>query len=331
VTLRRLLPWLTCGVAALWATAAPAAALRYCDRPAEASPAEQDRLLRVGALIKAELEASGQRVALIARSGLDLRRFGVRYSHAGVSLQASPNTPWSVRQLYYACDERRPRLFDQGMAGFLLGLDDPALGYISMVILPEAESAALERTALDRARALSLLGGTYSANAHPHSLRYQNCNQWLVELLALARGATVAPAERAAHSAHTADATNAARAGAAGPVDLPPSARPAAQQWLQQHGYQGSAITLRNPLLWLAPALVPWLHTDDHPPEELQRGIVTVSLPGSIERWLRDTVPGARRIELCHTEREVVIRRGWAPLPDGCRAEAGDTVIAFDA
>ena len=325
--LRRRLPWLACGIAALWSPAAPAAALRYCDRPAEASPAEQDRLLRVGALIKAELEASGQRVALIARSGLDLSRFGVRYSHAGVSLQASPNTPWSVRQLYYACDEQRPRLFDQGLAGFLLGVDDPALGYISMVILPEAESAALERTALDRVRALSLLGGTYSANAHPQSLRYQNCNQWLVELLALARGAAAAPAVPAVHAA---DATTAAQAGAAAAVD-PPSARPAAQQWLQQHGYQGSAITLRNPLLWLAPAVVPWLHTDDHPPDELQRGIVTVSLPASIETWLRDTVPGARRVELCHTEREVVIRRGWAPLPDGCRAEAGDTVIAFDS
>jgi hypothetical protein len=345
--LRRGLPWLACGIAALWSPAVPAAALRYCDSPAEASPAEQDRLLRVGALIKAELEASGQRVALIARSGLDLSRFGVRYSHAGVSLQASPNTPWSVRQLYYACDEQRPRLFDQGLAGFLLGVDDPALGYISMVILPEAESAALERTALDRARALSLLGGTYSANAHPQSLRYQNCNQWLVELLALARGAAPAPAERPAQAAaatNTAQASaaqanaaqaNAAQAsaaptGAADAVD-PPTARPAAQQWLQQHGYQGSAITLRNPLLWLAPAVVPWLHTDDHPPEELQRGIVTVSLPSSIEAWLRDTVPGARRIELCHTEREVVIRRGWAPLPEGCRAEDGDTVIAFDS
>ena len=341
--LRRRLPWLACGIAALWSPAAPAAALRYCDRPAEASPAEQDRLLRVGALIKAELEASGQRVALIARSGLDLSRFGVRYSHAGVSLQASPNTPWSVRQLYYACDEQRPRLFDQGLAGFLLGVDDPALGYISMVILPEAESAALERTALDGPSALSLLGGTYSANAHPRSLRYQNCNQWLVELLALARGAGVTTAATAATAASPASPASAiSAASAAGAADAGaaaaaatgaavPTARPAAQQWLQQHGYQGSAITLRNPLLWLAPAVVPWLHTDDHPPEDLQRGIVTVSLPSSIETWLRETVPGARRIELCHTEREVVIRRGWVPLADGCRAEAGDTVIPFDA
>jgi hypothetical protein len=366
---------LAAGAAALWATAAPAAALRYCDRPAEASPAEQDRLLRVGALIKAELEASGQRVALIARSGLDLRRFGVRYSHAGVSLQASPNTPWSVRQLYYACDERRPRLFDQGLAGFLLGVDDPALGYISIVLLPAADSAALERAALDNARALSLLGGTYSANAHPWSLRYQNCNQWLAELLALAQGAFpadtrgavpaqtpgaspsattegVAAEARGARSSQTSQtqgetpdgisakaedgtavqrpsAATAATPGAA--PEAPGPARPQAQQWLQQHGYAGSAIALRNPLLWLAPALVPWLHLDDHPAEDLQRGVVSVSLPESIEAWLHGAVPGARRIELCHTERAVVIRRGWKPLPEGCRAEDGDTVVPLDA
>jgi hypothetical protein len=351
VSVQGVLRVLACAAAVLWASAAPAAALRYCDRPAEASPAEQDRLLRVGALIKSELERSGRRVALIARSGLDLSRFGVRYSHAGVSLQASPNTPWSVRQLYYACDERRPRLFDQGLAGFLLGVDDPALGYISMVLLPEGESAALERAALDNAQALSLLGGSYSANAHPQSLRYQNCNQWLAELLALAQGAASGTPPGAAlangqgfpradgpgaglaatQSAVPADAQGNKSPGTqgAGPM-APVSARPLAQRWLQQNGYQGRAVTLRNPLLWFAPALVPWLHLDDHPADELQRGIVSTSLPEGIEAWLHATVPGARRIELCHTERAVVIRRGWAPLPEGCRAEDGDTVIPLD-
>ena len=70
------------------------------------------------------LEASGQAVALVARSGLDLDRFAVRYSHAGVSLRDSPNTPWSVRQLYFACEERAPRLYDQGLAGFVQGTRD---------------------------------------------------------------------------------------------------------------------------------------------------------------------------------------------------------------
>ena len=33
----------------------------------------------------------GETVALISRSGTDLSRFGIRYSHAGVSLKASDN------------------------------------------------------------------------------------------------------------------------------------------------------------------------------------------------------------------------------------------------
>src|SRR5436190_12809502 len=108
---------LLCLAAVPWS--AHASALRFCDKQAVLSAEQQDKLIRFGAIIKAELDKSGENLALIARSGLDLSRFGVRYSHAGVSLKASQNTPWSVRQLYYACDEQKPRIFDQGMAGFV--------------------------------------------------------------------------------------------------------------------------------------------------------------------------------------------------------------------
>src|SRR6185312_3429492 len=123
---------------------AASAALRFCDRPAPLSALQEDRLLRFAALVKRELDGSGASVALIARSGIDLGRFGLRYSHSGVSLKSSANAPWSVRQLYYACDEQRPRLYDQGLAGFLLGTDDPTVGYISIVLLNGAEAPALE-------------------------------------------------------------------------------------------------------------------------------------------------------------------------------------------
>ena len=142
----------------------------YCDRPAPMSARQEDRLLRFAALIKQELDRSGQTVALIARSGVDLSRFGVRYSHAGVIVKASDGAPWSVRQLYYACDEQRPRLYDQGLSGFLFGTDDPTVGYVSIVVPKGTEAATLERAALDNALALRLLAGTYSANAYPFSL-----------------------------------------------------------------------------------------------------------------------------------------------------------------
>lgn len=180
---------------AAWLFAAAAASAqsgsdstRFCDRPSPLSARQQDRLLQFAAIARRELESSGQDVALIARSGIDLSRFDLRYSHAGVSLRASRNAPWSVRQLYFACDEGRPRLYDQGLAGFVLGTDDPVVGYVSIVWLPREQAAALERAALDNARALRLLAADYSANAYPFSVRYQNCNQWVIEMLAGAWG-----------------------------------------------------------------------------------------------------------------------------------------------
>lgn len=293
--------------AALWAGAiagghASGDSLRLCASDAALTARQQDRLLQFAAIVRGELEGSGQQVALIARSGLNLRRFDLRYSHAGVSLKASDNTPWSVRQLYYACDERRPRLYDQGLAGFLSGTDDPTLGYVSIVLLPRDAAAELEHAALDKQRALRLLAADYSANAYPFSARYQNCNQWVVELLATAWGG----------------------------LDDAQDLRERAQSWLVGHGYAPPPVEVGSHLLMFAGGFVPWIRFDDHPQEDRLALRFRVSLPATIEAFVRGRQPGAQRIELCHDERQVVIRRGWEPLAEGCRPGAGDRVVALD-
>ena len=293
----------------LAATASHAGTLRYCDAPTPLSAVQQDRLLRVAGLVKSELERSGSRAALVARSGLNLRLFDMRYSHAGISLQASSESRWAVRQLYFSCDEQQPRLFDQGLSAFLLGTEDPALGYVSVLTLPAAAASSLEQVALDNRQALSLLSAHYSANAYIYSLRLQNCNQWLAELLGLAWGA-----------------------GATTPSAAPPaaSARADAQAWLRTQRYEGAHFSVGwRPLLSLS-AFSPWLHHDDHPEEELAQARFVVSMPESIERFVRAQVSGAERVEFCHTEHHVVMRRGWVPIADGCVPAEGDTVVALD-
>ena len=54
------------------APAAQAASLSYCDSHGEIDTPTQDRLIQVAAIVKTELERSGQRVALVARPGLAL-------------------------------------------------------------------------------------------------------------------------------------------------------------------------------------------------------------------------------------------------------------------
>ena len=295
-TARSPLTVLACAAAAQGAWAG---SLNYCQGQTEPSAATQDRLIQVAATVKAELERSGQAVAIVARSGLALQRFGHRYSHAGVSLRASPNIPWSVRQLYYACDEKRPRIFDQGMSGFVMGALDPAEGYVSIVLLPPDAAQALEHAALDEMQALRLLGGTYSANAYAFGGLHQNCNQWLAELMASAWGALATGGD----------------------------ARSQAQNWLRVQHYEPSTFNLGwGPIAWLA-GLLPWLHADDHPPQNIVDAQFKVSMPASIEAFVHSRLPEARRIELCYTPQHIVVHRGWEPIAPGCQPGADDTVL----
>jgi hypothetical protein len=279
--------------------AALAGGLVFCDRPADINAGEQDHILRFAAVVKEELARSGSKVALVARAGTDLHRFGQRYSHAGIALQASPNGPWSVRQLYYACDESRPRLFDQGMAGFILGADAARLGHVSLVMLPDAQALPLEKAALDKPLAMSLLAGDYSANAYAWSTRYQNCNQWVIELMAAAWGQLAAPD------------------------------RSAAQQWLRAQAYAPEAVAIPSHLLMFAAQFVPLVHLRDHPQDDLYALRMRVSMPTSIEAFAQRQAPLAQRVEMCYDSQRIVIRHGWQPLGAGCEAGPGDQVVAF--
>ncbi len=282
------------------------ASSRYCDGESSLTAEHKDRLLRLAALVKGELERSGAEVAIVTRTGLDLARWDIRHSHAGLSVKHGADIPWSVRQLYYACDEGLPRIYDQGLAAFLFGADRPSLGYVSVVTLPAeaAPSAPVQRAALDNALALAMLAGRYSANAFAFSTRYQNCNQWLVELLA------------------------AAWAG----INPGPEARELAQQWLALQHYEPTRVAVGwRPLMWAGATFVPWLHNDDHPEEDLAATTYRVSLPAAVEGLVRAQVPGAERVQFCYTAHHVLVRRGWgAALAEGCVAEVGDEVMGLD-
>jgi hypothetical protein len=304
-------------VVSLTGTASLAASSRYCDTQAPLTAGQQSKLLRFSEAVKAELATSGQAMALLSRSGLDLARFGIRYSHAGISLKDSPNTPWSIRQLYYACDEQKPRIFDQGMAGFVLGTDSATLGYVSAVLLPPDAAKAVESAALSNPQALALLHPHYSANAYAYSLRYQNCNQWVIELLASAFG-TLGLGDSRELADDLAVTTD----------QLPNRAN--AQSWLRQQGYLPSLVQVGSRLLMWAGAFIPHIHSSDHPQDDLSQQRYQVSMPASIEGFIQTTVPAAQRIEFCHNAQHIVIHRGWSPIAEGCTPAAGDQVVPLN-
>jgi hypothetical protein len=265
--------------------AAHAASAQFCDRE-----------LRFTAVMQEALSNTGSDAVLISRSGLDLSRFHLRYSHTAIAWKAVDGT-WSARQLYYACDEGNPRLYDHGLAGFVMGIDDAALGYVSMVALPFDAAQALRSAALDTPRALHLLAARYSANAYPFSLR---CNQWVMELLAVAWG------------------------GLPDGGDL----RERAQQWLREAPYRPQPVEVGSHALVFASSFVPLLHLDEHPQDDIYALKLRVSLPSTVEAFVRERRPASERVELCHDSRQVVVHRGWTPVSDGCTPGEGDRVVS---
>ena len=275
-------------------------ASRFCDRGQPLTAAEQDRLLRFAAVLREELADVGDGVALVSRSGLDLSRFDIRYSHAALAWRSDTGA-WSARQLYYACDESRPRIFDQGLAGFALGTDDPALGYVSIVRLPTEAIAPLRPALLDGPRVQHLLAAKYSASAYAFSVRYQNCNQWVMEMLAAGWG------------------------------DLPDGddLRERAQAWLRDERYTPQPVQVGSRFLMLASHFVPLLHLDDHPDEDRSAMQLRVSLPSTVEAFVHQRYPASMRVELCHDDEQVVIHRGWTPIAAGCKPGEGDQVVSL--
>lgn len=287
-------------LAGSWALAQASTSMRFCAGETARDASQQDRVLQVAARLREVLAAHGQPAALLARAGTQLGRFGLRYTHAALVLEEHPLAPWGVRQLYFACDERRPRLFDQGLAGFLLGADDPERGFASLLLLPAEAAAPLAAAGGDRERALALLSGEYMANAHPQDLLRQNCNQWLAELLALS----------------WAD-------------DPKASTREQAQAQLQRWAYAPEPVRYGTPLWrWLA-VFVPWFSMDGHPAEDLASNQLVTSLPPDLERLAQRLWPAARRVELCYTPTHWVLRQGGTPLGEDCQAEPGDASGRF--
>ncbi|ROH76585.1 DUF2145 domain-containing protein [Lonsdalea populi] len=92
----------------------------------------------------------------------------------------------AARQLYYTRDEGCSRIYDQGLAGDVMGTENGSLGYIQGVRFPAGAAQKLSSAALDSRLALRLLATDYSANACAFGLDNQNCNQWVMELLAVA-------------------------------------------------------------------------------------------------------------------------------------------------
>lgn len=129
------------------------------------------------------LEQSGERIALIGRVGSDLSKHKLRYSHMGVVWRDHPKGRWMVVHMLNQCGTPSGALYDEGLGNFFN--DDP-FAYETIIAFPGAENQDRLIRLLGTALPASLYHPAYNMVAYPWSTKYQNSNQWLVEVLAAA-------------------------------------------------------------------------------------------------------------------------------------------------
>ena len=139
--------------------------------------AAADMALRVAAA----LDDADAPVALVARHGQDVSKYGLYYSHVGFALRDSPDGRWSVIHLLNDCGSERSSLYAQGLVDFF---SDNLVDVDARIIwLQPRQAERLAAQLLDDPSRL-LHEPRYNLIARPGSTRYQNSTMWVLENLA---------------------------------------------------------------------------------------------------------------------------------------------------
>lgn len=248
-----------------WLAAAAAHAGAACgDKPP--TPEAVHKGMQLALKTFQSLEQSGEKLAFIGRVGSDLSKHKLRYSHIGFAWRDHPKGRWTVAHLLNRCGTAASALFDEGL-GFFFN-DDP-FAHEALLVFPSPENQDRVIKALGTALPASLHHPAYSMVSFPWSVKYQNSNQWLLEVAA----AALAP-EGTIYN------------------------RQQAQAWLKQAGYRPTLLKLGTFERLGGRMFRANIAFDDHPNElRFSDQIYTVTVE-SVAGFVRRLDPKSRSIVL---------------------------------
>lgn len=144
---------------------------------------EVQRAVHAGSALREALDDTGATVAFVARIGSDQSKRGIRYTHAGLAWRDHPAGRWHFIHLLNHCGSDASELFDDGPVDFFL---ERPFRYDALVLVPKTELQHAIVRRLHQGADRALHEKRYNAIAHPFRTRFQNSNQWLLEIVALA-------------------------------------------------------------------------------------------------------------------------------------------------
>ncbi|MBI5718999.1 MAG: DUF2145 domain-containing protein [Burkholderiales bacterium] len=231
-----------------------------CGERAAPTPQALARGLALGERVRERLEAGGASAALVARVGLNLGEFGQRYTHMGVAVRDHVRRRWLALHLFNPCGKAESEITVQPLEQFY---EVDLFEYEALVITPSyALQAALRDVFMNPATTRALHKPAYNMIAHPFSTRFQNSNQWILEMTAAAldRGAV--------------------------------KDRASAQAWLMNAGFEPGSIRIPNLRRAGARLFSPHVSFLDHTQEEYEKQAYLVITVDSIVRFLATKDPG---------------------------------------
>ncbi|MBI3067403.1 MAG: DUF2145 domain-containing protein [Betaproteobacteria bacterium] len=214
------------------------------------------KAMQLGYRTRQIAEGAGASVALVGRVGSDVSEYGLRYTHIGALVRDHPKGRWIFVHVLNECGSSRSDVYNEGLANFYL--DDPH-DYEGVVVVP---SPQYQRRLAELAEALlgpsarALHEPSYNMIAHPRSEKYQNSNQWLLELMAAAHAPQGSISTRAQAQAYLAQ-----RGFTGDPIRIPALKRLGARFFsanvrLEEHEQKGSygvyeTVTVRSVIRFL--------------------------------------------------------------------------------
>lgn len=230
------------------------------------TPVDAYRALELAERTFEALDASGAEVAIVARSGQDLSRYGLNYSHLGLVWRDHPEGRWTVVHLLNECGTDHAALFNQGLGDFFL---DGMAKYKTLLMIPDPIVGARLALALADHHAADLFTPQYNMLAYPFATQYENSNQWALEFIA----------PRLANNQGL-------------------TTRETVQAWLRVARYRPTTIHLSALERLGAEVSRTNVRFDDHPFERRMAGEIDTVTVESVETFLRMADPGLREITL---------------------------------
>lgn len=226
---------------------------RSCDEEAS-DPKKIMQGMELAHMSQLRLDTSQAELAIIARVGQDLSKYHLRYSHLGLVRRVA-NGRWIVLHELNQCGTAESDLFEEGLGNFFM---DSPFAFETMIIIPSTELQKRLMTVINSDQARQLHQHRYNMLAFAYSTRYQNSNQWALEVLATALA-----------------------------KDVNITQREQAQAWLKLAAYQPE--TLHIPALTRLGARMFRANVsfDDHPMDRRMAGLIDTVTVESIAKFLQ--------------------------------------------